>query len=378
MLAKPNNPRFSSGPTTKHPGWSIDKLDLESLGRSHRSQFSLNRIQELLQRTRDILGIPDDYSVAITPGSCTGAIEMAMWNLLGQRPIDLFSWGVFGNLWVRDVIEELKLSNIHLYQAEDGYLPDLSFYNPDHDCVLTWNETTTGVCVPNSDWIPADRNGLIICDATSAAFAMDLDWSKLDATAFSWQKCLGGEAGHGIIVLSPQAMERLESYTPHWPIPRLFRIKKDGKVIKVIFEGMTISTTSLLCIEDTLSALEWIQQQGDLSAMIQRSQKNFQAVEEWVNQQPWIEFTAKSPATRSTTSICMDLIDIPMESRRDFILQIRDYLADENVAFDIAGHKYASPNLRIWGGPMMETEDIQRLLPWIEKAYKKFIPSLAI
>ncbi len=378
MLAKPNNPRFSSGPTTKHPEWSIEKLNLESLGRSHRSKFSLSRIQELTQRTRDILNIPDDYLVAITPGSCTGAIEMAMWNLLGQRPVDIFSWGVFGNLWVRDIVEELKLPDIHLHQAEDGYLPDLNFYNPDHDCVLTWNETTTGVCVPNGDWIPENRKGLVICDATSAAFAIDLDWSKLDATAFSWQKCLGGEAGHGMIVLSPRAVERLESYTPHWPIPRLFRIKKDGKVIKVTFDGMTISTTSLLCIEDTLDALVWIQQNGGLSAMIQRSQKNFQAVEKWVSERSWVDFTGQDTKTRSTTSICLDLLDIPPESRRDLIHQIRDYLADETVAFDIAGHKYASPNLRIWGGPMVETEDIQRLLPWIEAAYKKFHPITVI
>jgi len=367
-MKKPNNPLFSSGPTTKRPGWKLGNLDIQSIGRSHRSALGLGRINHMISLTRTILEIPEDYMVALVPGSCTGAIELLMWNLLGPRPVDIFSWDLFGKLWLKDALEELRLKDLHIETASDGAIPDLTRTNPSHDCLFTYNATTTGVRVPNLDWIPSDREGLTLCDATSALFAMKVDWSKLDATAFSWQKCLGGEAAHGIVVLSPRAVSRIESYTPSWPLPRLFRIKKDGKINGDIFEGKTINTPSLLCIEDVIDALEWCQSVGGLSALIKRSDDNLNVIEEWVSKTPWIDFVAEK-SVRSSTSICLKLVDLDLALQWPVIRSIAKFLESEGVAYDISGHALSSPCLRIWGGPTVETDDIKSLLPWIEVAY---------
>lgn len=368
---KPKNPCFSSGPTRKHPGWTIEALDKTSLGRSHRSSYGVERIRTLVALTREVLEIPSDYHVAIMPGSCTHAMETALWSLLGPLPVDFLSFDVFGRLWVHDGISELQLKDTHLFEAAPGTLPDLSQINPSHDVVFTWNSTTTGACIPNANWISAKREGLTICDATSAVFAMGFPWEKMDATAFSWQKGLGGEAAHGMLVLSPQAVRRLESYVPPWPLPRLFRLTRDGKFIQDIFEGMTINTPSFLCIEDCIEALNWCKNKGGLPALIKRSQANLKVVEEWVAQTPWVEFLTKDSAIRSSSAIC--LVFPENYESWDIPKKIAACLEKEGVAYDILGHIHGAPCIRIWGGPMVEASDIKALLPWITWAYENCI-----
>lgn len=373
MLPKPTNTCFSSGPTAKRPDWSIDILKDAPSGRSHRAKVSLDKIQEVLSLTREILQIPDDYYVGIVPGSCTGAIEMAMWNLLGPNPVDAYAWDVFGKLWVDDVMDELKITGFRAFVETQGCIPELKDDQPSHDIVMTWNGTTTGVTIPNLNWIESDREGLVLVDGTSAFFAMDVDWKKLDAAAFSWQKCLGGEAAHGMLVLSPKAIQRLESYTPPWPMPRLFRLKKEGVFLKSIFEGQTLNTPSMLCVEDALDALRWCQKTGGLEALIKRSQNNLKVVEDWVQKTPWVDFLVKDKAYRSSTSITLKLTDIQEDHQWPTIHGIRDLLAEEGVAYDINGHILSHPCLRIWGGPMIDSDDIEKLLPWITWAYEEIL-----
>lgn len=368
-LIKPKDPRFSSGPTRKRVGWSTDALNVASLGRSHRSSYGTDRVRYLVKLTRDALEIPENYHVAILPGSCTGAMEAALWSLLGPFPIDLITFDVFGNLWVNDVLHELRLHNSRVFEAPPGHLPDFSNINPSHDVVLTWNGTTTGVCIPDGNWISPHRTGLVICDATSALFATDFPWNKMDAVSFSWQKALGGEAAHGMLVLSPRAIERLNSYIPPWPMPRLFQLAHEGKFSHEIFEGMTVNTPSLLCIEDAIDALSWSLSLGGLPALISRSTANLKAVQKWASETPWIDFLAQDPHTRSSTSICLQFPEAP----EDWGLPkaIASLLEEEGVAFDILGHIRSVPNLRLWGGPMVETSDIEALLPWITWAHQK-------
>ena len=372
---KPTRPYFGSGPSVKHPGWNLQSLAGAAIQRSHRSVPSLGKIRELLDMTRGLLRVPNDYRIAITPASDTGAMEMAMWSLLGPRGVDAVVFDRFGELWAHDLRQELKLADLHIYEAPCGVLPDLSAINPSHDLVFCWNGTTSGVCVPDADWISTDRTGLTICDATSAAFAVDLPWDKLDVTTFSWQKLLGGEAAHGVIILSPRAIDRLENYTPPWPMPRIFRMIKDGRVNDEIFAGQTINTPSLLCIEDCLSALKWVQSIGGLNVMVNRCQTNYRIIADWVNKTPWIEFLVANAAHRSPASICLVPSGNGMDAgkSRELCQFIAAQLADAGVAFDIMGHREAPPNIRIWGGGMVESDDIAKLLPWIEWGYSLYI-----
>ncbi|MDH3664055.1 MAG: phosphoserine transaminase [Alphaproteobacteria bacterium] len=371
---RPENPRFGSGPTTKRPGWSATSLNGEALGRSHRAAIGKSRLNEVLERSRSLLGVPEDHRVAIVPASDTGAFEMAMWNILGARGVDVLAWESFGAGWLTDIEKQLKLDDVHVHKADYGHLPDLAEVNPDHDVVFTWNGTTSGVRVPHGEWIAADRQGLTLCDATSAVFAMALPWDKLDVTTYSWQKVLGGEAQHGILVLSPAAVERLESYSPPWPLPKIFRLTKGGALIEGVFRGETINTPSMLAVEDALDGLRWADNIGGLDALIARTDSNFQAIESWVEKTAWVDFLAAEPATRSTTSICLQIIDplitsLPIERQGALIKDLTSRLAEEGVAYDIAGYRDAPPGLRIWGGSTVETADIEALLPWLNWAF---------
>lgn len=366
---KPEDPRFSSGPSKKRPQWTTQVLDLTSLGRSHRSAYALDRIRHMTTLIRNLLEIPENYHVAILPGSCSGAMETALWSLLGPRPVDVITFDVFGNLWAYDILNELKLENIHVFEAPIGFLPDLSKVNPSHDIALTWNGTTSGVVIPHADWIPASQEGLVICDAISALCSMHFPWEKMDAVAFSWQKGLGGEAAHGMLALSPKAVERLETHTPPWPIPRIFRLRRNGTFAQDIFEGYTINTPSLLCIEDCIDALSWGLSLGGLPALIARSQENLRTVEEWVEDTPWIEFLAQDPRTRSSSSICLRFPEAPDDW--ELPKAIANLLEKEGVAFDVLGHTSSLPNIRLWGGPTVESSDIKAVLPWITWAHKE-------
>ncbi|MEZ5932434.1 MAG: phosphoserine transaminase [Alphaproteobacteria bacterium] len=373
---RPTNPRFGSGPTTKRPGWSAAGLGDEALGRSHRAAVGKGRLKEVIERSRTLLGIPRDYRVAIVPASDTGAFEMAMWNLLGPRGVDVLAWESFGAGWLTDIKKQLKLDDVRALEADYGHLPDLDEVSPDHDVVFTWNGTTSGVRVPDGAWIAADRRGLTLCDATSAAFAMALPWDKLDVTTWSWQKVLGGEAQHGMIVLSPAAVERLESHTPPWPLPKIFRLTKGSALIDGIFKGETINTPSMLAVEDALDGLGWAEGLGGLDALIARTEANFQAIESWVARTDWVDFLATEPATRSTTSICLQIVDplITAQARERQSALIKDLtarLAEEGVAYDIAGYRDAPPGLRIWGGATVETSDIEALLPWLDWSFEE-------
>ena len=347
---RPARPEFSSGPCAKRPGWTPENLQNAVLGRSHRSKLGKARLQEAIDRTRQVLEVPDDFLIGIVPGSDTGAVEMAMWSMLGQRPVQLLAFESFGKDWVTDVTKQLKLP-AEVLDAPYGELPDLTKVRKDADLVFTWNGTTSGVCVPDGNWIPADREGLAICDATSAVFAMDLPWSKLDVVTWSWQKVLGGEAAHGMLALSPRAVERLTTHRPSWPIPKIFRMAKDGKLIEGIFKGETINTPSMLVIEDYIYALEWAELQGGLRAMIARADANAGAVEEWVQQTDWVEHLAADPATRSNTSVCLKFAEpavrgLDEEGRRAIGKRIESLLETEGVAFDIAAYRDAPPGLR--------------------------------
>ena len=378
---RPANPNFSSGPCAKRPGWSVDVLRPALLGRSHRSPEGKARLNEVIERTRAILGIPQDYRIGIVPASDTGAVEMAMWSMLGARPVDMLAWESFGKGWVTDAAKYLKLDDMRLIEAPYGALPDLGLADPAHDIVFTWNGTTSGVRVPGGDWIDSRRGGLTLCDATSAVFAMDLPWDRLDVTTWSWQKALGGEAQHGMLVLSPRAVERLESYQPPWPLPKLFRLTKNGALLEGVFEGETINTPSMLCVEDALDALRWAEGIGGLPAMIARSEANLAAMAGWVEDSAEFRFLAEDPAIRSCTSICLVFADpevagLPEAVQRDFAKSIAGLLAAEGVAFDIAAYRDTPPGLRVCGGSTVETADISALLPWLDWAYGEAVGRL--
>ncbi|WIO74232.1 phosphoserine transaminase [Porticoccaceae bacterium LTM1] len=365
---KPANPNFSSGPCSKRPGYQLSNLDQRCLGRSHRSALGKEILLRACTDTAELLGLPDGYRVGIVPASDTGAMELAMWSLLGPRPVDVVAWESFGLGWLNDIRNQLKLDNVRAITADYGYLPDLSEVNPDHDVVFTWNGTTSGVKVPNDEWIPDNRGGLTICDATSAVFAQEMPWHKLDVVTYSWQKVLGGEGAHGMLILSPRAVARLESYTPPWPMPKLFRLTKGGSLNEGIFRGETINTPSMLCVADYLDALDWVRELGGVSATISRSQANLAVVEQFVASKEWIEFLAVEETTRSNTSVCLKVnLD---EGRVKAMVKL---LAAEGVAFDIGSYRDAPSGLRLWCGATVEAADLEALMPWIEWAYQQQI-----
>jgi len=361
---KPAIPNFSSGPCAKRPGYDVGTLDLRALGRSHRSPLGKALLAACSHQTARILGLPAGYRVGIVPASDTGAVELALWSLLGPRGVDMLAWESFGAGWVTDVTKQLKLPKVTRHEADYGALPDLGKVNFDNDVVFTWNGTTSGVRVPNGDWIADDRQGLTICDATSAVFAMALPWHKLDVVTFSWQKVLGGEGAHGMLILGPRAVERLESHDPPWPLPKIFRLKKGGKLMEEIFDGSPINTPSMLCVADYLDALAWCERVGGVAGTIARSQANLQVIEAFVATHPWIHFLAKTPATRSNTSVCLTL-DLPPEKVKALVA----LLEDEGVAHDIGAYKDAPPGLRIWCGATVEKSDLEALMPWLEWGY---------
>jgi phosphoserine aminotransferase len=371
---KPANPRFSSGPCTKRPGWTVESLKDAALGRSHRAKIGKQKLGDVIDKTRKLLNIPADYHIGIVPASDTGAFEMAMWSLLGARGVDVMAWESFGAGWITDIQKQLKLDDVNVFKADYGQLPDLAKVDSDRDVVFTWNGTTSGVKVPNGDWIKSDRQGLTLCDATSAVFAMDLPWDKLDVTTWSWQKVMGGEAAHGMLVLSPNAVKRLESYTPTWPMPKIFRLTKGGKLIDGIFKGETINTPSMLAVEDALDFLNWAETIGGLSGLVKRSEANLNALEAWVAQTPWIDFLAEDKALRSNTSICFKIVDpwytaLSPEDQQAKAKQLAALLDKEAVAYDIGAYRDAPAGLRIWGGATVETIDIVALIPWLEWAF---------
>jgi phosphoserine aminotransferase len=371
---RPANPCFSSGPCAKRPGWNLKNLEKALLGRSHRSKPGKSRLAEAIDKTRTVLGVPADYRIGIVPASDTGAVEMALWSLLGARGVDMVAWESFGSGWVSDVVKQLKLKDVRKIEAGYGKLPDLSTINFKNDVVFTWNGTTSGVRAPNGDFIPADREGLTICDATSAAFAQDLPWSKLDVTTFSWQKALGGEAAHGILILSPRAVERLETYVPAWPMPKIFLMTKGGKLIEGIFKGETINTPSMLCVEDYLDALNWSESIGGLKSLISRADGNAAVIAEWVERTPWVDFLAEDVNTRSNTSVCLKVVDpeiaaLDDEAQAAFAKKLADLLDKEGVAYDIGGYRDAPAGLRIWAGATIENDDMRALMPWLDWAF---------
>lgn len=361
---RPHNAQFSSGPCAKIPGWTVQHLKNASLGRSHRSAEGKARLKKAITLTREVLEVPADYRIGIVPASDTGAVEMAMWSLLGARGVDMLAWESFGEGWVSDVVKQLKFADARKMIAPYGELPDLGKVDFSRDVVFTWNGTTSGVRVPNADWIPADRDGLTICDATSAAFAQQLDFSKLDVVTFSWQKVLGGEGAHGVIVLSPRAVQRLETYVPAWPMPKIFRMTSGGKLTEGIFEGETINTPSMLCVEDYIVALEWAKSIGGLKGLIKRADANFGVVDAWISKTPFVTNLAKADATKSNTSVCLTLA-----GGADVAKRIVKLLEAEGVAYDIGSYRDAPPGLRIWCGATVETSDLEKLVPWLDWAY---------
>jgi len=373
---KPSNPNFSSGPCSKRPGWDISALQNANTGRSHRGKHCKAKLNDVIVKSSQLLGLPDDYTLAIMAGSNTGAIEAALWSLLGARGVDVLAWENFGNDWVNDVLNQLKLENVNTYVSDYGKLPDLSQTNFDNDVIFTWNGTTSGVCVPDANWIPDNREGLTICDATSAVFAMDMDFSKLDVITWSWQKVLGGEGAHGMIALSPRAIERLETHTPAWPMPKVFRLANKQKVSKGIFEGATINTPSMICVEDVLDALNWVESVGGAEALIKHSNQNLQIITDWVDSSDWIKFLCDDESARSSTSITLQVKDAwftdqSEEDQRIIMKKIVTLLDDEGVAYDVNGYPKAPPSLRLWGGPTVQNEDMKSVLPWIDWAYQK-------
>ena len=372
---KPKNPNFSSGPCAKRPGWNIQNLKTDSLGRSHRAKLPKQRLVEVINLSKQLLKIPADYKVGIIAGSDTGAIEAAMWSLLGKTGVEVLAWESFGSDWVKDIKEQLKIKDLTIHQSDYGDLPDFQKINFDNDIVFNWNGTTSGVCLPNADWITDNRKGLTICDATSAVFAMEMDWHKLDVITWSWQKVLGGEAAHGMIALSPKSLERLSEYQPTWPIPKIFRLANNKKVIEGIFKGETINTPSMLCVEDAIDALNWIQSIGGSKGSIDKSQSNLQVVKTWIESKDWIDFLAKDSSTLSSTSICLKITDpwflgLSADQQQLKIKEINSLLDKEQVAFDINAYRTAPPGFRIWGGATVESFDIETLLPWIEWGYQ--------
>jgi len=373
---RPENPRFSSGPCTKRPGWTPDVLQNALLGRSHRSAAGKAKFAGAIQKTRDILQLPDGYQVIFTPASDTGAMEMALWSMLGERPVDVLAWESFGQGWVKDILDQLKLENVRVLDAPYGELPDLSQVNPAHDVVFTWNGTTSGVCVPDGDWISDAREGLTICDATSGIFALPLPFPKLDVITYSWQKVLGGEAQHGTMILSPRAIKRLESYTPPWPLPKLFRLTKGGKVDPSLFEGSTINTPSLLVLEDYLDALRWAGSVGGYAGLVDRTNGNAALIAEWVEKTGWVEYLAADKSYRSPTSVCLKITDPwftgkDEAARKAFVGALVKLLEAEDAAYDIGAYRAAPAGLRIWAGATVEASDLEALFPWLDWAYDK-------
>lgn len=384
---RPARPEFSSGPCAKRPGWTPENLQNAVLGRSHRSKLGKARLKAAIDQTREVLEVPADFLIGIVAGSDTGAVEMAMWSMLGARPVQLLAFESFGKDWVTDVTKQLKLPDVEVLSAPYGELPDTSKVDPAKDLVFTWNGTTSGVRVPNADFISADREGITICDATSAAFAQDLDWAKLDVVTFSWQKALGGEGAHGILILSPRAVARLESYTPAWPMPKLFRMtkpNKDGgaKIAADIFEGATINTPSMLCVEDALDALKWASSIGGLQAMQARADQNLKVLADWVAKTPWVDFLAATPDIRSNTSVCLKVVDpkicaLPEDAQADFAKKLASLLEKEGAALDIGGYRDAPAGLRIWCGATVEASDLEALTPWLDWAFATVCAELA-
>jgi phosphoserine aminotransferase len=373
-VRRPNNPNFSSGPCAKRPGWSLDALKGAALGRSHRAKIGKAKLRQAIDLTREVLEVPADYLIGIVPASDTGAMEMALWSLLGPRGVDVLAWESFGLGWVTDVVKQLKLPDVRTIKADYGKLPDLKTVDFRRDVIFTWNGTTSGVRVPNGDWIPANREGLTICDATSAAFAQSLAFDKLDVVTFSWQKALGGEAAHGMLILSPRAVARLESYTPPWPMPKIFRMTKGGKLIDGIFVGETINTPSMLCVEDYLDTLQWAKSAGGLKGLTGRADANFKVLADFAAKTPWIDFFADDPATRSNTSICLKVVDpdvtrLDLAGQEAFVRAIVSRLDKEGVAHDIAFHRDAPPHFRIWGGATIEAADLAALTDWLVWGY---------
>ncbi len=359
-------PNFSSGPCTKRPGYDVSQLDVSVLGRSHRSNVGKAALKKACLQTAEVLGLPEGYRVAVVPASDTGAFEMAMWSMLGARPVDVLYWESFGKGWASDVTGQLKLNNARVMSADYGHLPDLSEVNFDHDVLFTWNGTTSGVKVPDGDWIADDRKGLTFCDATSAIFAQEIAWGKLDVITYSWQKVLGGEGGHGMLILSPRAVERLESYIPPWPLPKIFRMTKGGKLIEGLFTGATINTPSMLCVSDYLDALQWVESIGGVAACINKANENFSVLASFVNSRDWISFLAKDEKTRSNTSVCLTL-----DLTADKVKMMTSLLADKQAAYDIGAYRDAPAGLRIWCGATVEKSDIEALLPWLDWAYNE-------
>jgi len=373
--ARPANAHFSSGPCSKRPGWSLDALSDAPLGRSHRAKVGKAKLKQAIDLTREILNVPADYRIGIVPASDTGAVEMALWSLLGERGVDMLAWESFGAGWVTDVVKQLKLKDVRKFEAPYGELPDLKQVDFDRDVVFTWNGTTSGVRVPNADFIPADRKGLTICDATSAAFAQDMDFSKLDVVTFSWQKVLGGEGGHGMLILSPRAVQRLESYVPAWPLPKIFRMTKGGKLIEGIFTGETINTPSMLCVEDYIDALLWAKSIGGLNGLMARADANAKVLFDFVEANDWIANLAKVPETRSNTSVCLTIVDkdvaaLDADAQAAFAKAMVTALDKEGVAFDIGAYRDAPSGLRIWAGATIETADMKALMPWLTWAFE--------
>ncbi|PPR43530.1 MAG: Phosphoserine aminotransferase [Alphaproteobacteria bacterium MarineAlpha5_Bin11] len=375
-INKPSNPNFSSGPCAKRPGWNLKALSDSNIGRSHRSSECKNKKNDIIIKSKEILNLPDSYLLGIMPASDTGALESALWSLLGKRNVDILAWENFGQDWVKDVVDQLKINNVNTHLAKYGDISNLNSVNFDNDVIFTWNGTTSGVCVPNAEWIPNNRQGLTICDATSAIFAMEMDFNKLDVITWSWQKVLGGEAAHGMLALSPRAVSRLEEYSPKWPIPKIFRLTNDKKLIKGIFEGSTINTPSMLCVEDALDTLNWVKSIGGNAELIKRSKNNLHIVTEWVNKSNWIEFLNQDKNTRSSTSITLRIKDewfnnFNENEQRNKIKDMLKILQNEKVAFDINGYNKAPPSLRLWGGATIENENMKLLLPWLDWSYNK-------
>jgi len=367
---KPQNPNFSSGPCSKYKGYDVNQLDLSTLGRSHRSNVGKAALKLACEQTHKLLGLPEDYRIGIVPASDTGAVEMALWSLLGERPVDVLHWESFGKGWYSDITKQLGLTDARSLEADYGQLPDLSQVNFNNDVVFTWNGTTSGVKLPDGNWISDDRKGLTICDATSAVFAMEMPWNKLDVVTFSWQKVLGGEGAHGMLILSPRAVERLENYTPKWPLPKIFRMTNKGKLIEGIFKGETINTPSMLCVADYLQTLEWVENMGGVASLIKKSEQNLEVLETFVAKNDWIEFLASEPSVRSNTSVCFTL-----KATGDQIKQMTSLLANEGVAYDIAAYKDAPEGIRIWAGATVEASDLDLMTTWLSWAYQEVVAS---
>lgn len=380
---KPVRPYFSSGPCAKRPGWSIEVLSQACLGRSHRSDAGKAKLAEVLERSRNLLRLPPDWRLAIVPGSDTGAVELALWSLLGPRGVDMLAWESFGKSWLSDVVQQLRLTDVRKFEAPYGQLPDLGAIDFSRDVVFTWNGTTSGVRVPNGDWIPTSHDGLVITDATSAAFVMALPWDRLDVVTWSWQKALGGEAAHGMLALSPRAVQRLETHKPTWPMPKVFQLVAKGKLNEGLFRGETINTPSLLAVEDALDSLRWAESVGGQAGLIRRTEANFAVLAKWVAKTSWVEFLAEDPAARSTTSVCLKIADswfatLDVDQRSKFVTDFADRLEKLGVAYDIASHRDAPPGLRIWAGATVEKEDLEALLPWLDWIYAQQRAAVAV